>query len=503
MTENTVVIEKLSLPNEQHLYPLHFDKNERKELINKLQIQIKEVFSHFQNSIEMINQKDEILIKINGIDGNPYCYTRPSVLEATIRFLQTLGKKKIYVIENSTQGNFTRIVFATVGYDKVCKRTGAIPIYLDEYSASSLTFKRPKSLEKNEKIKERKKGEKLGEEEERREGEEKKEKVERLTNSNYDLDTFHLPDFLREKLIEQRDSTFYINIPKLKTHSMAGVTLGIKNQWGLPIHQDRSSDHNFRLHEKLVDVLEYIQPDFTLIEGIEGTVHGHYPVQALSDEMIVPFRILIGGDNVVATDLVGARVFGLNQNDIPHLKLAIERNLSKGVKGLEDINIIGDLALYSTKYDTDLIQQFPPDVKIISGKELWCKEGCRNNPLSLLQVLYLDYGGKGGFTLIAGKGLDLEEIDKIQGKVFIAGHCAIEEVRDRLVNRLGKKNVYCSGGCNNLAETTAALLHLMCVDTVKMVPINPIRAIFLYIMAKLHGSNSKVPPIWAHLIKVV
>ncbi|MCF2141886.1 MAG: DUF362 domain-containing protein [Candidatus Lokiarchaeota archaeon] len=498
-TKPSVIIEKVELPDEKHLYPLHFSKSEREALLSTLQDHVVQIFKPFSEIRQTINQRREILIKINGIDGNPYCYTRPLVLEATIRYLQTFGKKKIYVIENSTQGNFTRIVFATVGYDKVCKRTGAIPIYLDELPTSRLPFKRSNSIKEIEYNK--KKANKT----ERIKITEKAEKTENQTKTSdkYDLQTFHLPTFLIEKLIERREEVIYINLPKLKTHSMSGVTLGIKNQWGLPVHQDRSADHNFRLHEKLVDVLEYIQPDFTLIEGIEGTVHGHYPAQALADEMIIPFRILIGGDNIIAVDLVGARVFGLTPEEIPHLKIAINRNLGYGVRDIDDIQLIGDLSPYSTKYETDLIQKFPPDVKWITGKELWCKEGCRNNPLSLLQILYLDYGGKGGFTFVAGKGLDLKEIDKIEGKVFIAGHCALEEVKDRLITRLGKKNVYCSGGCNNLAETTAALLHLMHVDTVKLVPINPIKAIFLYILAKLHGSNSKVPPIWAHLIKSV
>ncbi|WP_457557979.1 DUF362 domain-containing protein [Candidatus Harpocratesius sp.] len=484
ITKPSVAIEKLKLPNEKHLYPLHFSKSEREPFISILQNHLNKIFEPFVDFHQKINQRNEILIKVNGIDGNPYCYTRPLVLEATIRYLQAFGKKKIYVIENSTQGNFTRIVFATVGYDKVCKRTGAIPIYLDELPTSRLPFKQSNNYNKvKEKIK----------------------KIENEINQShkYDLQTFHLPNFLIEKLIDKREEVIYINLPKLKTHSMSGVTLGIKNQWGLPVHQDRSADHNFRLHEKLVDVLEYIQPDFTLIEGIEGTVHGHYPAQALANEMIIPFRILIGGDNIIATDIVGARIFGLTPDEIPHLKIAIKRDLSDGVRSIDDIQVIGDLTPYSTKYETDLIQKFPSDVKWITGKELWCKEGCRNNPLSLLQILYLDYGGKGGFTFVAGKGLDLKEIDKIEGKVFIAGHCALEEVKDRLIARLGKRNVYCSGGCNNLAETTAALLYLMHVDTVKLVPINPIKAIFLYILAKLHGSNSKVPPIWAHLIKSV
>jgi hypothetical protein len=55
-----------------------------------------------------------------------------------------------------------------------------------------------------------------------------------------------------------------------------------------------------------------------------------------------------------------------------------------------------------------------------------CREGCMNNPKTLLQVLHHDYQGKGGWTLIMGKGFDPAEIDALQGRMLIAGHCALE-----------------------------------------------------------------------------
>ncbi|MHA1520380.1 MAG: DUF362 domain-containing protein [Promethearchaeota archaeon] len=472
MSNSQVVIEKVVLPNEQTLYPIKFPSRQYKELIPVLHSSIEHLFAQFGGGTALLKNRPNVIIKINGIDSNSYCYTRPSVLEATIRYLQEKGAKTIYVVENSTQGNYTRIVFGAVGYDKVCKRTSAIPIYLDEHPSKRLPFRKQATNQ-----------------------EENKE--------NYELLSFGLPDFLSKYLIEERATTFYLNIPKLKTHSMSGVTLGIKNQWGFPIHQDRGIDHNFNLHNKLIDVLEYIRPDFTLIDGIEGTVHGHYPVKAFGLQMVKPFRVLVGGTNIVATDLVGAHLFGLTPKEVPHLRIALERNLGEGVKQLSDVEIIGEIPFKNTKFPTDLIQEFPPDVKIISGKEMWCPEGCKNNPLTLLQVLYKDYGGKGGFTMVAGKGFQQEEIKQIQGKVLIVGHCAIEEVGDDLLSRLGKKNVYLSGECNNLVDTTSALLHLMHVNPVKLIPINPIKGIWLYLQAKMAKSNSRVPSLFAHMIKKV
>jgi hypothetical protein len=274
---------------------------------------------------------------------------------------------------------------------------------------------------------------------------------------------------------------------------MGVVTLGIKNQWAFPVHSDRKIDHNYNLHSKLVDILESIQPDFTLIEGIEGTIHGHYPLVAYQKRMIIPFRLLIGSPNVLAADIVGAKIFGIPAQDVPAIKIAMDRKCCGGIQGLQDIDIDGDLSEYTTRYDYDIIQEFPPNVNIVKGKSLLCREGCLSNPLMLVQILYYDYGGRGKCDLVIGKGHDPEVIDKLQGPVVVAGHCAVEEVGARLRQRLGKAHVFLSMGCNGLDECILGLSRYMGVNLLKLVPQNPIKSIYLLTQAKLHGSTSNVP----------
>ncbi len=310
-----------------------------------------------------------------------------------------------------------------------------------------------------------------------------------------------LPKTVVRELIERKNENLYIDVPKLKTHSMAIVTLGIKNQWAFPRHVDRKYEHNYGLHYKLVDVLEYVQPDFTLIDGIVGTIHGHYPLVSRQDQCIVPFRVLIGGPDVVAVDLVGARVFGLGLADVPHLRIACERGVGVGVKNLQDINVVGDLNRFTTKYPSEILQEFPPDVNLVRGKDLACREGCVNNPLMTLQMLWLDFGGKGGFDMVFGKGFDPTVIDALKGPVLLAGHCAIEEVGQRLIDRLGRKNIYCSDGCNNLAATSTSLFRLMQVSPMKLVPLGALQSLSALLKAKWHRSKAKAPPVLAKQFK--
>jgi hypothetical protein len=279
---------------------------------------------------------------------------------------------------------------------------------------------------------------------------------------------------------------------------MARVTLGIKNQWGFPQHADRGKDHNYNLHSKLIDLYEYIKPDVTIIDGTEGTIHGHYPPTAWENKLIKKFEILIGGRDTLAVDVVGARIFGLTLDDVPHLKIAHKRGLGEG--DLSKIRVKGkNLDDYSEVYPWDLLQKFPEDVMIVKGTELLCREGCQNNPLASLQVFAYDHKEKfrGGWFLVMGKGHDenLVEILKEKGftKGLVAGYCAINEVGEILRNEFGKRKVFFSGDCNNLAETVKAILKLSGMTVFDLLSLPTEELMALIDSAKEHGSTALVP----------
>jgi len=429
-----------------------------------LESAVNEMFNNLEKIEPILKSSKEVYIKVNGIDFQKHSYTSPEVLRAVIEYLNNIGAD-VYVMENSTQANMTRIVFALNGFKDVCEETGAKIIFLDEEDFKTYEFKGKPSVAENSK--------------------------------GYILKTFRLPKTIT-KIMENRDSITYINLPKLKTHSMAGVTLGIKNQWGFPQHADRGKDHNYNLHSKLVDVYENIKPDITIIDGIEGTIHGHYPPTAWEDPLVKQFDILIGGRDTLAVDVVGARIFGLTLDDVPHLKIAFKRGLGEG--DLSKIKVIGkNLEEYKEKYDTNILQEFPEDVKIIKGKELLCREGCENNPLSTMQVFANDHKDKfkGGWFIVMGKGHDENIVEQLKKegytKGLVAGYCAIEEVGDKLVKEFGKRKVFFSGDCNNLAETVKAILKLSKMSVFDLVPISNEELMALIDAANEHSSTALVP----------
>lgn len=399
---------------------------------------IENIFLNFGGVEGFLKESGEVFIKPNVIDFKPYCYTDVGVLEGVIKLFKRYAKK-IYVMENCTQGNFTRLVFKITGIDKLCKKHNVLPIFLDE--------------EKGVKV--------------------KLKDVE---------ETVDFPEIVYKRLIEERDKNVYINLPKLKTHSMTKVTLGLKNQLGLIHQSSRINNHNFNLHKKIVAIYEIIKPDFTLIDGTYAISYGHYPPSAILKRCLEKLDILVGGDDLVKVDICGAKILGYEKDEVEHLRIL---NKEEGeIKGWDNDR-------FKKRYPYNLYPSFPEGVKIIRGKNRCCVEGCWKNTEAVLQILYLDYKGSGDFTILMGSGFDHEELEKIKGKVFLAGKCAVGEVYDYFKKR-GVK-VYKSYGCNNLAESIRCLCKLMKVNPIRMVPINPVSAILLLMYAKLKGSKARLP----------
>jgi hypothetical protein len=110
-------------------------------------------------------------------------------------------------------------------------------------------------------------------------------------------------------------------------------------------------------------------------------------------------------------------------------------------------------------------------------------------------MIYRDHGGKGGFTIMMGKGIDKQEIDRIKGRVHIAGSCAIQDYGMAIQKRLGKRAVTMSPGCNDLALSTAGLCKQMRIHPVQLSQIDLARSLMLFITAKMKGSRANIVPL--------
>jgi uncharacterized protein (DUF362 family) len=389
-----------------------------------------------------------VYVKPNGVHFTPHTHTDPAVLEAVLAYLRDHAYTRLAVMESCTGGNFTRLVFKITGYADICHRYGAEPIYLDEGPTVEVDL---------------------------RDG--TRARVSRR---------------LHDEII-QRGDNFYLDLPKLKTHSMAMVTLGVKNQQAFPIDADRMERHSHEtLHRRLAALYALTRPDFCIIEGVTATAHGHFPPTALLEECLVPMNILIGGPDTLATDVVGARVLGYGLGEVEHLRLCAEWGLGEGA--LIDTRGI-PLNRFTERLPHTPLRRVHPDVRWVVGRTKACVEGCRGNSEAIQEMLYNDYDGKGGWTLVCGSGFEDTDLDDLPGDILVVGPCACEEVGDVLRNRYPNRRIYLVPEHNDLMTNTRYQARLMGVTPVMMVPLNPLISALTLLQAKLHGLTARVPPL--------
>lgn len=126
-------------------------------------------------------------------------------------------------------------------------------------------------------------------------------------------------------LPEILDSAFLLSVPVLKVHSLAGVTLTMKNMMGCvpPAHYQtgnnwgKSAFHR-QIDAAIFDLNRYRTPDFTLLDATVGMADNHLYGRHCEP----PVGRLVAGWDPVALDSYGASLLGRNWQDIGHIRLA-------------------------------------------------------------------------------------------------------------------------------------------------------------------------------------
>jgi uncharacterized protein (DUF362 family) len=411
------------------------------------------VFAPYGGVASVIPAGSKVHLKPNAVHFSPGMHTDPAVIDALLGYLGDHGYRRLALMENSSHGLSTRLVFTVNGYAGVARRHGAELIYLDEGPTVPYTL----------------------------EGEETPIRV---------------PRRLYETFIDasRRPGNFYLGLPKLKTHSMATMTLGVKNQQAFPIDRDRMHFHNHEtLHVRLARLYRMVRPDFCIVEGVTAIFNGHVPPKALLRESSVQLNVLIGGQDTVAVDTVASKVMGYAIEEVEHLRLAAEWGLGEGQ--LERIEVIGDLSRFQRRYPFALLRRFPSDVRIVEGRERACVEGCKGNTECTLEILSNDYRVRGGFTIVFGKGFDDADLKDLPGDILVVGPCAINDRGADLRRRYPGRRIIEVDAHNDLRGISAGLATLLKIRPVNLVPLNPLRSLGILLQARLHGLNSRTPPV--------
>jgi uncharacterized protein (DUF362 family) len=135
------------------------------------------------------------------------------------------------------------------------------------------------------------------------------------------------------------NSDFVVDLPVMKAHNQTVVSLGIKNLKGSIDISSRKRCHTMTpgkdLHFWVARLADQMPPMLTLLDGIYSNERGPGP-----DGRMHRSNLLVASADVLAADLVGAKLLGHEPAKVTHLVYAAHNR--KRPFDLSDIEIVGE-----------------------------------------------------------------------------------------------------------------------------------------------------------------
>lgn len=236
---------------------------------------------------QFVKKGQSVVVKPNiGWDRNPEtgANTNPILVQRIIEHCIQAGAKKVYIFDNTC--HTWKNCYSTSGIETAAKTAGAIVVpahderyYQDVLIPNATTLKSTK---------------------------------------------------VHELILE---SDVFINVPILKHHAGAGLTIAMKNLMG--IVWDRSYYHNNGLQECISDFCLYRKPDLNIIDAYRVTM-ANGPQKARPEDVILKKNLIISKD-IVAADAAAAKIFGVEPDSIAHIKMGYDKKI--GNIKLSELNI--------------------------------------------------------------------------------------------------------------------------------------------------------------------
>ena len=230
---------------------------------------------------------DRVLIKVNFITTKTWdtgATTDPVVVEAIIRRLQEIPVEVLVVESDAMITNATK-AFQVTGMAEMCERNGVEWVNLRHV----------------------------------------KDRVGLPVSGGAALKRIVVPRIVAESGI--------VSAAKMKTHTETGVTLGMKNLFGLLPDKLKGKYHLKGMHRVVADITTAIKPHLTVVDGFVA-MEGRGPVGGRPVQM----ETIVAGRDVVAVDATACRVMGFDPHEIGHIVMAHERGLGE----VDGVEVVGD-----------------------------------------------------------------------------------------------------------------------------------------------------------------
>jgi len=160
-----------------------------------------------------------------------------------------------------------------------------------------------------------------------------------------------------ESLVE---NDLFITMPVMKTHKLWLVTLGVKNNFGNVPESDRVKYQKY-LPWVVGDFNAFCPAGLTIVDGLVG-LEGDGPIAGIPKKM----SLIMGGDNIVATDAVMCRIM-----DFDPLASGLIKNVYERGMGPVDLNKI---EFSGTHWEDVKNPYIGPPQDLISRSERWVRK---------------------------------------------------------------------------------------------------------------------------------
>ncbi|HKI79012.1 MAG TPA: DUF362 domain-containing protein [Ignavibacteriaceae bacterium] len=117
----------------------------------------------------------------------------------------------------------------------------------------------------------------------------------------------------------------FINVPVLKSHGSAELTMSMKNLMG--IVWDRRFWHRNDLHQCIADFAAYRKPDLNIIDAYNVMIKNG--PRGVSTNDVIQMKSQLISTDMVAIDAAAAKLISYDPTAINYIKLASEKNIGE------------------------------------------------------------------------------------------------------------------------------------------------------------------------------
>jgi len=218
-----------------------------------------------------------VVLKPNMVDvsADRPIHTDPRLVEAVAAHLADLGAREIVLAEGTSHNRDAEDLFRRSGYEALARRRG---VRLIDLNYDDLV-------------------------------------IAKSVNPRATL----LRDMALPRTIAEAE--VLISLPKMKTHKLAGITLSLKNMFGvLPgmvYGWPKNTLHWNGIPLSICEINATVRTHYAIVDGVVG-MEGHGPIMGSAHKA----GVLVMGDNALAVDATAARIMGVEPGRVDYLAMA-------------------------------------------------------------------------------------------------------------------------------------------------------------------------------------